>query len=71
MIFDHPISSNVANNSLFINFATMLWALSIEPTRSYGDRPVVPNLKLNDHNGFLLFVIFSNSSLQILTLCGV
>lgn len=50
-------SRQIANNSLFIEMATTLWALDLQAPRDAQGQPVVPDLDVTVNTANVMFVI--------------
>jgi len=48
------LSRHIANNSLFIDIATILWTLTIEPARDHKGEYIIPSVEGNVDGGVLL-----------------
>ena len=48
------LSRHIANNSLFIDIATILWTLTIEPARDDKGEPIMPDVEGNADASVLL-----------------
>ena len=53
-IFTFFSPRHIANNSLFIDIATILWTLTIEPARDDKGEHIMPNIEGNDEAGVML-----------------
>jgi hypothetical protein len=72
----HPVRHNyiylfffarhIANNSTFMDIATILWALTIEPARDDNGKYIVPDVDGYVNTGVLLWVRRSIDELHVL-----
>ncbi|KAK7464215.1 hypothetical protein VKT23_006381 [Stygiomarasmius scandens] len=48
------VGRHVANNSLFIQIAIILWAMSLEPAKDSSGNPIRPNVHAEEQNGIFI-----------------
>ena len=51
------VGRHVANNSVFINVATILWAANVAALKDEEGKPVVPNTLENVNTGVIVLVL--------------
>jgi len=56
IIFRVCVGRHVANNSLFIQIAIILWAMSLEPAKDSSGNPIRPNVHAEEQNGIFMCV---------------
>ena len=60
------VGRHVANNSIFISVATMLWALTIEPQRNANGHPIIPSADQIVNTGLIVYVSYVLPELMVL-----
>ena len=49
----------MANNSIFINIATILWAANVAAVKDKADKPIIPNTLETVNVGVVVLALFS------------
>jgi len=65
-IYRSCVGRHVANNSLFIDISTILWAMKIIPVKDDHGNPIIPNVGEEVTDGITLYVLrFLRTTLKL------